>query len=224
MAGCMRYCTLSMKARMPRLSMRSNRLTPSPAASASRLMIVGGSCFWSPISTTWLQPLVRGTHTAGSVACVASSMRHAWKLKRSRMSLPAPAHVAQITSARRSTPLMAWYCWSLLQLHPGSMPAMLSTMYCMRSWRTASGRPMRATRTPARDKPSTRLSTAMLLSEVHRMGHVRERSHICTSATAVWVLPVPGGPWISVTRWNRAASSASVWLLFMWLMACRSMA
>jgi hypothetical protein len=46
---------------------------------------------------------------AGSVACVASSMRHAWKEKRSRMSEPAPAHVAQITSARRSTPLMACY-------------------------------------------------------------------------------------------------------------------
>ena len=69
---------------------------------------------------------------------------------------------------------------ALLQLHPGSMPAMLSTMYCMRSWRTASGRPMRATRTPARDSPSTKLSTAMLLSEVHRMGQVRDRSHICT--------------------------------------------
>mmetsp|Transcript_4560 Transcript_4560/g.7140 ORF Transcript_4560/g.7140 Transcript_4560/m.7140 type:complete len:214 (-) Transcript_4560:946-1587(-) len=99
-----------------------------------------------------------------------------------------------------------------------------STMYCIRSWRTASGRPMRATRTPARDSPSTKLSTAMLESEVHNMGLVRLRSHICTSATAVCVLPVPGGPWMSVTRWNSAASSASVCDLFMCDIACRSMA
>ena len=190
----MRYCTFNMNARMPRWSMRSNNDVPNPAASASRLIIVGGSCFWSPINTTCLHPFVNGTIVAGSVACVASSIKHASNENRSRISLPAPAHVAQITSALRSTPLIAWYCWSLLHVHPGSIPAMDSTMYCIKSWRTASGRPTRATLTPALDKPSTRLSTAMLESDVHRIGLVRERSHICTSATAVCVFPVPGGP------------------------------
>mmetsp|Transcript_6891 Transcript_6891/g.18768 ORF Transcript_6891/g.18768 Transcript_6891/m.18768 type:complete len:214 (-) Transcript_6891:41-682(-) len=99
-----------------------------------------------------------------------------------------------------------------------------STINCIKSCRTASGRPMRATLTPARDRPSTRLSTAMFESEVHRIGEVRFRSHICTSATAVCVLPVPGGPWMSVTLWNSAASSASVWDLFMCAIACRSIA
>ena len=96
MARCMRYCTLSMYARMPRASMRSKRLCPSPAASASREMMVGGTtvanCLVSSIADEHHFPSARRSTPLGDRLVrrlVASSMRHA----RSRMSDPAPAHV-----------------------------------------------------------------------------------------------------------------------------------
>ena len=225
MAGCMRYCTLSMNARMPRASMRSKRLVPRPAASASREMMVGGSCFWSPMSTIWRHPFRERHHRRRFRRLRGFVDEARLESNRSRKSDPAPAHVAQITSARLKTPLIAWYCWSLDRAHPGSMPAMDSTMYCIRSWRTASGRPTRATRTPARLRPSTRLSTAMFesrgaqnrtraasqphLHQRHRGVRLTGTGMALESTSRVGTAPLP---------------SASVWLLFMWDMARRSIA
>lgn len=46
----------------------------SPHLSASRLVMVGGSCAGSPAMTAQVAPCVSGTSVAGSVACVASSI------------------------------------------------------------------------------------------------------------------------------------------------------
>mmetsp|Transcript_25979 Transcript_25979/g.53153 ORF Transcript_25979/g.53153 Transcript_25979/m.53153 type:complete len:223 (+) Transcript_25979:1487-2155(+) len=87
----------------------------------------------------------------------------------------------------------------------------------------ASGRPSRTTRMPTLAHPSTRLSTAMLESEVARMGlgprppRSAPASLIASLAQcfrmrmATAVLPVPGGPWTRVRRFVAAPSTASRW-------------
>ena len=50
---------------------------PSPAFMASRLLIVGGSCRWSPASIR-RSAFCNGIHTAASRACAASSTTSVW--------------------------------------------------------------------------------------------------------------------------------------------------
>lgn len=69
---------------------------------------------------------------------------------------------------------------------------MSSTLYCSKSVRVASGRPTRTTLSLALAHPSTRLSTAMLLSAAQRMGRWFVKTQARTSKRAVVVFPVPG--------------------------------
>mmetsp|Transcript_56220 Transcript_56220/g.159578 ORF Transcript_56220/g.159578 Transcript_56220/m.159578 type:complete len:287 (+) Transcript_56220:1049-1909(+) len=73
-----------------------------------------------------------------------------------------------------------------------------------------SGRPTRTAFTPSFLRPIAMLSTATLLSEVARSG---DRSnvldHIFMICTETCVLPVPGGPWITVQVCRSADLTAS---------------
>mmetsp|Transcript_139135 Transcript_139135/g.432921 ORF Transcript_139135/g.432921 Transcript_139135/m.432921 type:complete len:208 (-) Transcript_139135:292-915(-) len=73
-----------------------------------------------------------------------------------------------------------------------------------------SGLPTRTALTPSALKPMAMLSTATLLSEVANKG---DRSnvldHIFMICTETWVLPVPGGPWITVQVCRSAERTAS---------------
>mmetsp|Transcript_63802 Transcript_63802/g.201820 ORF Transcript_63802/g.201820 Transcript_63802/m.201820 type:complete len:451 (-) Transcript_63802:361-1713(-) len=91
---------------------------------------------------------------------------------------------------------------------------MWSRQWGRRSCRTPSGRPRRTARTLAFTSPERRLSTAVLESEVASTGRTPLRSHSWMTCSATVVLPVPGGPWISVSRRVAAAISAAVcdWL------------
>ena len=53
---------------------RSKRLQPSPLALAVAELTIGGSCLWSPMSTTCLRRFsLHSASSAGSVLCVVSS-------------------------------------------------------------------------------------------------------------------------------------------------------
>ena len=96
---CMRYCVSSMKAGTECLSMRSKQECLSPSLEASSHTTVGRSCLWSPTSTSWRHPRVRGTRHAGSVDCAVSSIRTCSKAVLERESAPEPMHVQSTTSA-----------------------------------------------------------------------------------------------------------------------------
>eukprot|EP00659_Diplonema_papillatum_P010227 gene10226-biopygen10231 len=69
---------------------------------------------------------------------------------------------------------------------------------------------MRATDKPAAERPVIKLSTAVLLSDVASTGPMLFPSHDFTSATEVYVFPVPGGPWMSEMRCVSAWATASL--------------
>ena len=73
---------------------------------------------------------------------------------------------------------------------------MSNRLYSSKSIRVASGRPTRTTFSWALPQPSTRLSTATLLSAVHSTGRAPPETQARTSKSAVVVLPVPGHAWI----------------------------
>mmetsp|Transcript_73948 Transcript_73948/g.239035 ORF Transcript_73948/g.239035 Transcript_73948/m.239035 type:complete len:272 (+) Transcript_73948:870-1685(+) len=190
---------------------------------------VGGSWQWSPSSASCRQPLQMGTTVAGSVACEASSTRTLGKVYSFSIALPAPTAVQHTASARsiaRCTSSRArWRAASLSsesRVTPQAFAAISSAQYCSSSGRAISGRPRRTTRTPARARPSTRLSTAMLESLVassaaflSRRMSPETRTHCCMILMAVEVLPVPGGPCTSATEQFVALLRASTWLEFM---------
>ena len=64
-----------------------------------------------------------------------------------------------------------------------------SKLYCSKSIRVASGLPTLTTCNWALAQPSTRLSTAMLLSAAHSTGRLLEKTQARTSSRAVVVLP-----------------------------------
>ena len=64
-----------------------------------------------------------------------------------------------------------------------------SKLYCSKSIRVASGLPTLTTFRWALAQPSTRLSTAMLLSAAHSTGRLLEKTQARTSSRAVVVLP-----------------------------------
>mmetsp|Transcript_9491 Transcript_9491/g.33620 ORF Transcript_9491/g.33620 Transcript_9491/m.33620 type:complete len:240 (+) Transcript_9491:489-1208(+) len=97
-------------------------------------------------------------------------------------------------------------------------PRAISSAVCSNtSGLAASGRPTRTTLTPSLAKPSTTLSTAMLLSEAQSTPpppSLREEAHIFRIRTATVVLPVPGGPCTNAKHLAAAWAIASFWLEF----------
>mmetsp|Transcript_90588 Transcript_90588/g.265129 ORF Transcript_90588/g.265129 Transcript_90588/m.265129 type:complete len:310 (+) Transcript_90588:1934-2863(+) len=76
-----------------------------------------------------------------------------------------------------------------------------SSVISSRCSRHLSGLPTRTARMPARRRPSAMLSTAMLLSEVARIGErPKTLTQLCKTLTDTCVLPVPGGPCTIVQR------------------------
>mmetsp|Transcript_25158 Transcript_25158/g.66847 ORF Transcript_25158/g.66847 Transcript_25158/m.66847 type:complete len:225 (+) Transcript_25158:781-1455(+) len=188
--------------------------SPAPTSKAACDATVGGSWHWSPTRTSCWHPRQSGTREADSVTCEASSSSTPAKVMPSSWSEPTPTHVEQTTCALRIADI---FSDQLISDRPGGGT---STQYCMSSGRMRSGRPSRTARTPERIRPSRRLSTAMLESEVASTGPpppppaVPERTHQTRTRSAVCVLPVPGGPWIRVSRWVTASSTACAWLRF----------
>mmetsp|Transcript_14058 Transcript_14058/g.35704 ORF Transcript_14058/g.35704 Transcript_14058/m.35704 type:complete len:202 (-) Transcript_14058:1481-2086(-) len=105
----MRYCTCSRSGRWPSVMSRSKRERLRPALAAFLLITTGPSWQWSPTSTSCLTPSTSGMRLSGSVAWVASSMRH-WRKRIERevsRGSAAPTHVAQMTSAWLSSSFSA---------------------------------------------------------------------------------------------------------------------
>ena len=73
----LRYWMSNMKGSTPCEDKRSKREVPKPSTSTSTLLMVGGSCRWSPtrVTTPSFLIFIRGTKTASSVVCPASSIR-----------------------------------------------------------------------------------------------------------------------------------------------------
>lgn len=68
---------------------------------------------------------------------------------------------------------------------------MSSRLYFSKSGRVTSGRPTLTTLNCALAQPSTKLSTAMLLSAAHNTGRLLEKIQARTNSRAMVVLPVP---------------------------------
>mmetsp|Transcript_12121 Transcript_12121/g.21918 ORF Transcript_12121/g.21918 Transcript_12121/m.21918 type:complete len:341 (+) Transcript_12121:195-1217(+) len=208
MAGCIRYCTSKRNGSTPCEERRWKSEVPRPSTSTSTFDTVGGSCLWSPTRVT--QPsdfiFIKGTKTASSVACAASSRRTHPNSMACITGWSAPLQVQHTTS------ILARMAFSAPNFprSPDSPAALTISrrLYCSRSPRMASGRPTRTTCSPAFTQPARRLSTAMLLSAAHRIGPRLAVTHPCTSSKAVLVFPAPGGPWISVNLRLPAASKA----------------
>mmetsp|Transcript_10731 Transcript_10731/g.21372 ORF Transcript_10731/g.21372 Transcript_10731/m.21372 type:complete len:261 (-) Transcript_10731:1320-2102(-) len=224
-----------MQGGTPHATMREKRGTPSPSSSAFVERTVGGSWQWSPTRTSCLQPLVRGTRVAGSVAWVASSTRTLSKIMPSRISPPDPIQVQQtiwaflmvfIFSLKICAPVAV--DWIPENWPPSSMPSMpavlallapappcpdpgLSTQYLSSSGLMASGLPSLTTLRPALAQPSTRLSTAMFESLVASTGELLVFAQWLMILMATAVFPVPGGPWTRVSLFVTAWWTASLW-------------
>mmetsp|Transcript_114225 Transcript_114225/g.201552 ORF Transcript_114225/g.201552 Transcript_114225/m.201552 type:complete len:245 (-) Transcript_114225:67-801(-) len=96
-----------------------------------------------------------------------------------------------------------------------------SSAQCSRtSGRAASGRPTRTTFTPSCTRPSTMLSTAMLLSEAQSTRPFLASAQALRMRQATVVLPVPGGPCTNVKQRNAASFKARRWLAFKSLTLC----
>mmetsp|Transcript_60365 Transcript_60365/g.152842 ORF Transcript_60365/g.152842 Transcript_60365/m.152842 type:complete len:411 (+) Transcript_60365:634-1866(+) len=210
MAGCIRYCMVSSTGCTPLVVSLSNKDVLKPSLLASMHTTVGGSWQWSPTRTADPLPLrcKRGIKFANSVACAASSTITFANAMSESTGWSTLLHVQQTTSA------FVKMCFSPSQclVCPEFIPIDLafSTRLCFsKSSLVTSGRPTRTTFSPARAQPSTKLSTATLLSAETNTGVRPSAVHNRTNSTAVWVLPVPGGPWINVIRRVAAALSAS---------------
>mmetsp|Transcript_3355 Transcript_3355/g.10087 ORF Transcript_3355/g.10087 Transcript_3355/m.10087 type:complete len:275 (-) Transcript_3355:274-1098(-) len=113
MAGCIRYCVVRRCTAWPQASSRSKSETERPPFSASMLLVVGGSCLWSPTRIARLWTCCSATSSAASQLCVASSTTTASKIlpapspapsaSAESESTPAPTSVQQTMSASRST-------------------------------------------------------------------------------------------------------------------------
>mmetsp|Transcript_102685 Transcript_102685/g.320000 ORF Transcript_102685/g.320000 Transcript_102685/m.320000 type:complete len:278 (-) Transcript_102685:322-1155(-) len=210
--GCMRYCTFSMCGTTWRETNRSKRLTAKPDSSASRLTMVGGSCLWSPTRTATLRlPRARGMMVTGSVACAASSMTRLAKVLLSSTPLEAPLQVQHTTCDILRIWLSARHISSPEDPDGKFWRAFTSSTCSSSSGRIASGRPTRTARRPSSMQVLRMLSTAMLLSAQARTGVRPCSTQRRISFPAVWVFPVPGGPWISVRRLVTAAWMAPFW-------------
>mmetsp|Transcript_42634 Transcript_42634/g.99984 ORF Transcript_42634/g.99984 Transcript_42634/m.99984 type:complete len:261 (-) Transcript_42634:1243-2025(-) len=128
----------------------------------------------------------------------------------SKISPPLPIQVQQMTCADLSCLRFSLKaCAEGAGDGPPSELLGRSTQNFKSSGLTASGLPSLTTLSPAAAHPSTRLSTAMLESEVASTGrprHIRLQRLRIRMATAVF--PVPGGPWIRVSRLAAAPHTA----------------
>mmetsp|Transcript_38483 Transcript_38483/g.114945 ORF Transcript_38483/g.114945 Transcript_38483/m.114945 type:complete len:292 (+) Transcript_38483:1430-2305(+) len=116
-----------------------------------------------------------------------------------------------LRSARPPSPSSGGEAWSCSASNLAfSLASPASKVISSRTWLTFSGLPTRMGLAPSARSPIAMLSTATLLSEVANKG---ERSnvldHIFMICTETWVLPVPGGPWITVQVCRRAERTAS---------------
>lgn len=127
----MRYWMSSMKGSTPCEDKRSNNEVPKPSTSTSTLLMVGGSWRWSPtkVATPSFLIFIKGTNTASSVVCPASSMRTHPKSLPCKTGWSAPAQVLQTTSA--SSKIARWCArWPLSSLWSA---ALASCKFCCRS-------------------------------------------------------------------------------------------
>mmetsp|Transcript_56978 Transcript_56978/g.166848 ORF Transcript_56978/g.166848 Transcript_56978/m.166848 type:complete len:207 (+) Transcript_56978:917-1537(+) len=96
-----------------------------------------------------------------------------------------------------------------------SLASSASRVISSSTWFTFSGRPTRMGLAPSWRSPIAMLSTATLLSEVASKG---ERPSVFAHKRSTWtetcVLPVPGGPWITVQVCFMAAFTAARWDAF----------
>jgi len=98
--------------------------------------------------------------------------------------------------------------------------AISSTQYLRRCGDAVSGLPILTALIPQLTSPSSKLSTAMFESEPAKTFSLTVAMLRCwpTHCPITWmltaVLPVPGGPWISVRRWEVAAARAAAWESF----------
>mmetsp|Transcript_1804 Transcript_1804/g.6086 ORF Transcript_1804/g.6086 Transcript_1804/m.6086 type:complete len:257 (+) Transcript_1804:140-910(+) len=137
MASFILYCTVSILATASPnfLCSRSKRVTPRPFLSASSLMIVGGSCRWSPHSTALL-PLRRALQVAHSLAWAASSTTTRSKSSLSICFIMQPVSVQATTWAFPRTSEMAFWCrvlTSLFRYFSSPLSFLLVSLSCLLS-------------------------------------------------------------------------------------------
>mmetsp|Transcript_21344 Transcript_21344/g.63961 ORF Transcript_21344/g.63961 Transcript_21344/m.63961 type:complete len:274 (-) Transcript_21344:1800-2621(-) len=107
----MRYCTLSiwLTPAPYKSCMRSKSVRANPRRAAISLIIVGGSCRWSP-ANTHRGAFNKAPQHAASSACAASSMTTTSNTDPSSEWCKAPVNVAVTTCALLSTSTIA-ACW-----------------------------------------------------------------------------------------------------------------
>ena len=101
MHGCIRYWTLRRNGWTPWPAIRSKSEVPKPSTSTWILLMVGGSCRWSPTKVTQASAFIfiKGTKVDSSVAWAASSNKTRAKVKCWINGWSAPEQVAHTTSA-----------------------------------------------------------------------------------------------------------------------------
>mmetsp|Transcript_81773 Transcript_81773/g.255367 ORF Transcript_81773/g.255367 Transcript_81773/m.255367 type:complete len:206 (+) Transcript_81773:1403-2020(+) len=116
-----------------------------------------------------------------------------------------------LRSARPPSPSSGGEAWSCSASNLAfSLASPASKVISSRTWLTFSGLPTRMGLAPSARSPIAMLSTATLLSEVANRGErPRVFAHMRSTCTETWVLPVPGGPWITVQVCFMAALTAA---------------
>ncbi len=101
MHGCILYWTLRRNGWTPWPAIRSKSEVPKPSTSTWILLMVGGSCRWSPTKVTQASAFIfiKGTKVDSSVAWAASSNKTRAKVKCCINGWSAPEQVAHTTSA-----------------------------------------------------------------------------------------------------------------------------
>ena len=183
------------------------------------------------MSTSCWQPYTKGMSEVGSVTWVASSMITNGNLVPFKLGSPALVHVAATTWAALRIDLTVFLFGNGdLALSLPSSTLFFSICPSNEMLRTGgatwSSFPIRMTRTPRLMSFSHKLSTARLVSATTRIGlcSLSLINRCWTISQATCVLPVPGGPCISVSFCSRDAQIALCWLefsgVFGWMICC----